>query len=228
MVLKKRTTKYGEEIMPEIITLKKYLRNYNKIILDFDGVIKDSVNCKLEGFLSLFPEASQEQKEYIEKHHLENGGVTRTQKIEKYYTHITNKLPSQTLLRELCEKFSYSVVDKVVSADYFVEIIDIINNTSADLYVASATPHDELKKILDRINIIGKFKEIFGSPISKSKAILSIIKSNDMKKEDIVFIGDSLQDYEAGKANHIDFIRAKNNFNTHIDVSEFNWYRSHV
>ena len=56
------------------------------IIWDFDGVIKDSVNIKGELFVNLFINENKFIKEKIYKHHQENGGLSRVEKLKIYYT----------------------------------------------------------------------------------------------------------------------------------------------
>ena len=62
----------------------KHLNEYDLIFWDFDGVIKDSVGVKGEAFKTLFADYGNKVQEKIYCHHIENGGMSRHQKIPIY------------------------------------------------------------------------------------------------------------------------------------------------
>ena len=57
------------------------------------------------------------------------------------------------------------------------------------------------------------FDSINGSPESKDQHIKKILRNWKYKKKDIIFIGDSLNDYNVAKKNGIIFFGIKNEFN---------------
>ena len=57
------------------------------------------------------------------------------------------------------------------------------------------------------------FKSINGSPESKEEHIKKIIIKGNYKKKEILFIGDSDNDYNAAKKNKIKFLGIINEFN---------------
>ena len=50
------------------------------VILDFDGVILDSVNIKTEAFKEIFNRESKVIQNKIVNYHLKNGGISREKK----------------------------------------------------------------------------------------------------------------------------------------------------
>ena len=65
---------------------------------DFDGVIVDSIAIKEKAFVSLFENYGSEIQKKVAAHHLNNGGITRLDKI-KYYFQNTEESSPQLLLR---------------------------------------------------------------------------------------------------------------------------------
>ena len=53
---------------------------------DFDGVIVDSVQIKAKAFALLFESHGSQIQEKIVSHHLNNGGMTRSEKIKYYFS----------------------------------------------------------------------------------------------------------------------------------------------
>ena len=62
--------------------------NWNAVFFDFDGVIPDSVYVKTKPFAKIFRHYGPEVEQAVVDHHLANGGVSRFEKFEYYYTHI--------------------------------------------------------------------------------------------------------------------------------------------
>ena len=60
------------------------LDNYSLIFLDFDGVIKESVEIKTRAFVELFMAYGQDVASKVKKHHMENGGMSRFDKMPIY------------------------------------------------------------------------------------------------------------------------------------------------
>ena len=58
------------------------------IILDFDGVILDSIPVKTEAFKQLFSDFSDDDVDLLIDFHLKNGGMSRYKKIEYFFKNI--------------------------------------------------------------------------------------------------------------------------------------------
>jgi beta-phosphoglucomutase-like phosphatase (HAD superfamily) len=63
------------------------------------------------------------------------------------------------------------------------------------LYLASATPHEELALILEARKLTGYFKDFFGAPKSKAQSFSEIARRENVKPQKILFIGDSAEDH---------------------------------
>ncbi len=74
------------------------------------------------------------------------------------------------------------------------------------VFLISATPHEELLTICEARGILGYFKGAFGAPYEKSEIGEKIVSDCHYRKEHIVFIGDSLSDFNAAAAMNVKFI----------------------
>ena len=58
---------------------------FQAILLDFDGVLAESMNIKTEAFAQLFEPFGDEIVKKVVKHHIKHGGISRYKKIKYYY-----------------------------------------------------------------------------------------------------------------------------------------------
>ena len=178
------------------------------IIFDFDGVIIESVNIKTEAFAEIYRSHGPKVVERVVEHHMANGGMSRFEKFKLYHRELLGKKLSDDGLSEITHQFSRMVTQKVIEAPYVKGAIEFIesNYTSFDLFISSATPENELREIIEKRKISRYFKEIFGSPETKSDHIRRIIRRYNYGSSEVVFIGDAINDKEAAELNGICFI----------------------
>ena len=92
--------------------------------------------------------------------------------------------------------------------------------------VNSATPEDELRKIIKARNWDTYFRFVYGSPSSKYENSEIILKKTNINRADVVFFGDDVNDYNAAKLSTIEFIginysmKTKPTFNHYSDFSQ--------
>ena len=175
---------------------------FKAIIFDFDGVIIESFDIKTQAFRELFKIYPAHVEEIV-KYHQQNGGVSRYKKFEHIYINILRKPFDEATSKQLGEKFSELVVEEVKKCPYVPGALEYIRERSRNsrLFIASGTPEEELRNIIDARGLSGYFRGIYGSPATKSEIIMQILKSEKLKKEDVIFVGDTITDYrEADKA----------------------------
>jgi HAD superfamily hydrolase (TIGR01549 family) len=181
------------------------LKKYNIIFWDFDGVIKESVEIKGIAFKRLFHQFGDDIVNKIEKHHLNNGGISRYEKIP-LYLNWAGIVSDNTTIERYANDFSKIVIKAVVDSNWVDGVKEyILNNYNNQKYfLLTATPQEEIEIILNKLEIINCFENIYGSPNKKEIIINKILSSNMSKKS--VMIGDSKSDYSAALMNKIDFI----------------------
>ena len=177
------------------------------IIFDFDGVILDSMAVKSNAFVELFRDYPKWAIDAIVNYHTENGGMSRRQKIEYFYSQIIKeKAPCE--LSQLEEKFGCYVL-KILQDPALVikDCSDFIQNTYPflPLFVASAAPEDEVIELLKHHRLFHYFTAIGGSPRLKSDIINDFLVRFDLDSESCVLIGDSVNDLKAAQKSGVHF-----------------------
>jgi len=192
---------------------------YKTIIFDFDGVIIDSNHVKDEAFFSIFLDYGEKVASFSRNYHLKNRGISRFDKVE--YVIEKFKLPKEDY-NKIINNFS-SIVFKGVCNSPFVEGVKefLDNNHKAyNFYIISATPSDELLKILDELNIRRFFKKSYGSPNDKKYWLADLIEKNVISRKDSLFIGDAYSDKDAAAKYSIDFCLRLTGNNDHLIDSD--------
>lgn len=177
------------------------------IILDFDGVILESVNVKTDAFRELFSGEKEHVKEIVEFHR-QNGGMSRFDKFRYIYKIILQRELSDAQFRFLSERFSELVFDAILKTPFVPGAMEFLDrwSTRIPLYIVSATPEEELIQIIKKRNIPGYFRGIFGSPGKKADQIMQIVQTTHCQTSEVIFIGDAINDLIAAESSGVRFI----------------------
>ncbi len=155
---------------------------FKVIVLDFDGVILESLDIKTKAFLKVFS-GYPEHAEEIARYHLQNGGVSRYKKFE----HICNNILRIPLRdgesEELGKHFSEAVINEMLMCPFVKGALEFLEKYSriATLYIASGTPEDELRYIVEKRGLSKYFKAVYGTPALKTDIIINIIDNEKIK-----------------------------------------------
>ncbi len=175
---------------------------------DFDGVLVDSVPIKARAFAILFESYGSEIENRVVEHHLNNGGMTRKEKIHYYFENYINKPVTEKILDEQCEKFSSIVENSVAAAEEIKGATVFLKRVSkkTDCFIVSATPDDELIRIVEKRGIKDCFIEISGSGKSKTDTINYLLKKYSLNSSRCIFFGDAMSDCIAARNCSVPFI----------------------
>jgi phosphoglycolate phosphatase-like HAD superfamily hydrolase len=171
------------------------------IVLDFDGVVVESNNIKHQAFSELFSEFPEDHSA-IMAYHLSHNAVNRHEKFRHIMEHIFKQEYDKSLAAKWAAQFSALTLDRIIRCPYVDGALEFLEYFSRKypLYLASATPLDELDIILKRRGAIKYFKRFYGAPTPKVKMLEEIARDEMINHRDILYIGDSREDYEAARA----------------------------
>lgn len=177
------------------------------VIFDFDGVLVESVDIKTDAFRELLKDYPQHIEKLIQ-YHIDNGGVSRVEKIKYFYEKILKEELTENNLKSICARFSELVVDKVVSAKWVSGAKELLEYGLGrwDMFVVSGTPEEEMRLIIKRRKMAIYFKEVFGSPRKKEDIVKGLLDRFGYERNSVVFVGDAVTDFNAAKKNQILFI----------------------
>ena len=184
------------------------------VILDFDGVIKDSLDAKADAFCSLFENTDPKTLEKIKTHHWLNGGISRSKKLP-YYLELAGIPPSDSVLREKLDQLGKIMINKVLECEWVPYALQFIseNRYNQNIYIASAAPKEELEEICNQSSISQYIKKIYGSNSTKQEALKDIMREEQCEPSSCVFVGDSLGDIKAANETMMQFILRQHQYN---------------
>lgn len=181
--------------------------NFKVIILDFDGVVLESIEVKNKAFLRVYEDYPEYAKE-ITQYHLQNGGISRYKKFEHINKNILDIPINDSIMKELSLKFSETVINEMLKCSFVDGALEFLVKYSGitRIYVASGTPQDELRLIVKYRKLQPYFKGVYGTPSSKVEILKNILGEEKITDKDAIYVGDALTDYESAKETKIPFI----------------------
>lgn len=178
------------------------------IFWDFDGVIMDSMPTRTKGFSSVLKDFPSEQVDALIDFHNKNGGLSRYVKFRYFFEQIRGETISDEKVMHYARIFSEimlnTLMDKSLLIADSLQFIKI-NYVRYEMHIVSGSDGDELKKICHAIDIDKYFKSINGSPTPKTRLVEYLLIEQNYNKNDVILVGDSINDYEACTNNGISF-----------------------
>jgi phosphoglycolate phosphatase-like HAD superfamily hydrolase len=178
------------------------------IFFDFDGVILESAGIKIDAFRKLFERDYSEKTDAIVDYHIANMGISRFVKFRHIYKNILNLPLAGVDETALGQKFSDIVFEEIIKAPFVDGAKEFIvrNQKRYRMFIASGTPHEELREILQCRQIRHLFDDFRGSPELKPDIINGLLKRHSLRKEEAVFVGDAESDLLAAKETGVHFV----------------------
>ena len=176
--------------------------NWEAVFFDFDGVILDSVDVKTRAFVKMFRHYGPEVEKAVVDYHLANGGVSRFKKFEYYYKNLLQKPITQDILEALGREFNQLAMEGVLAAPFIdgaLETLKQLKQQGIPAFVASGTPDEEIKAIVEKRYLALYFLEVHGSPRTKQEIVMDIAGRYGYQLGKCLFIGDATTDYEAAR-----------------------------
>ncbi len=177
------------------------------IIFDFDGVICESVEVKTIAFRRLFEDHPKHLDQIIEYHKI-NGGLSRYEKFKVIYRDFLKKSLSEQESQKLGEKFTQYSLEAVLACEYVAGAVEFLKkyHKKLKLFIVSGTPEDEMRMIVKKRGLTKYFQAVYGSPRKKDELIKHILKESKLKPNNVIFVGDSINDYEGAVKAGVEFI----------------------
>jgi len=184
------------------------------VFWDFDGVIKDSVAAKSDGFEQLFLRYGKEVASRVRQHHEAHSGVSRYEKMPIYLNWVGEPVTGARI-QEFCDRFSKLVLQAVIDSPWVPGVREYLqkHHLLQRFVLLTATPQEEINRILHLLDIAHCFVQISGAPAHKVTAIAQILRRLQCAAEDALMIGDSASDLYAAEANSVAFLLRRTTIN---------------
>jgi phosphoglycolate phosphatase-like HAD superfamily hydrolase len=181
--------------------------NYQSWFFDCDGVILDSNQLKTDVFHELALPYGKDAAKQLVKYHLENGGISRFEKLTYFFNIILQKEDGQDDVKEALKQFGLRTKQKLVESTTtpgFNKFVKSITGKS-DCYIVSGGLQSELHEVFKEKDLDKYFVKILGSPMSKEQIFNGLIRTGEFKQPSI-YIGDSRYDHQVAHQFNLDFI----------------------
>jgi len=190
------------------------------VVFDFDGVLVSSNAVKRQAYTDIFTDAGLDAAAVVAAVLGEDVNGDRYETIRRILQRLglAGLINGDTLddrvawyaerYNEICEAHAATCDEVPGASDALTRLAE-----RYALYVVSATPTAPLRRIVERRGWTGRFRAVLGRPTSKDEHLRSIMASEGIGSEAIVFVGDGLLDLQAAQAAGCRFIGVRNRFN---------------
>jgi HAD superfamily hydrolase (TIGR01549 family) len=199
---------------------RSILQRYPTLFWDFDGVIKESVVVKSEAFQRLFAPFGPTVAARVREHHECHGGMSRSEKLPLYLKWAGCDGSAEEVER-YSERFSLAVCQAVIECPWVAGAREYLQSSSQRqcCVLVTATPQLEMENILQALDAIRWFSDVYGTPTSKAEAIASVLARRSCRRSEALMIGDSEADHAAAEAAGVDFLLRRTDLNRALQRS---------
>jgi len=182
-------------------------RRFAAMIFDFDGVIVESTALKTEAFRRLFADRPNHLKAIVDLHR-RHAGVDRLTKFEMIYRDILREPLTASTKRDLAARFAQLVEDAVVECPMVPGAAELLATLDGRVpaAVVSATPQQEIDRIVARRGVAHFFRAVRGSPPGKTEAVHDLLAEQGWAAAHVLMVGDADADLAAARSNGLAFI----------------------
>ena len=193
------------------------------LVLDFDGLLVESEEIKDTAFVEVFA-AYPAHREAIRRYVVSNRRVGRHAKFRHIAETLLGLPHTEADAERIAAAFSAYTRSRIVACPYVRGAPELLAcfDGRVPMYLASATPEDELAPIVEARNLARYFKRIFGAPAKKADVLREVMKSEGAAAAETMLVGDSLADLEAAREVGAAFVgrNREDDFSVH-DVPRF-------
>ncbi|CAO3440260.1 HAD family hydrolase [Azospirillum endophyticum] len=181
---------------------------WDAIIFDFDGVLADSNDLKGETFVALYADEEPAVQAALRAYHRANGGMPRREKLTRFEREVLGREISEERLDRLVDGFAAAVEQAVIDCAEIPGAADFLAAHAGHLplFVISATPHEEMLRIVAGRGMADRFVSVHGSPPRKADTAAMLLARHGLRPERVAFVGDAVQDYAAAAELKLAFV----------------------
>lgn len=182
--------------------------DYRYLVFDFDGVLAESNEIRFQGFENLFADLPADVRARFMAFVKVNGGLSRYGKIRHLYADLLGQPISEDRVYELAGRYSELVAGRVIEAQAVPGSLEFLREYADrfEFAVVSGSDQNELRQVCQARGIDGYFRAILGSPTEKTQNLIELVTSQGWDRQACVYVGDSVNDYDAAMEAGIGFI----------------------
>ena len=213
---------YGMNNMYQNLKEKIFLDNISKkvntIVLDFDDTIVWSEEIKSNKFIEISSKYGKIGEEFYNENMKDNiKGYNRYE----YLHHLCTFLYERNLIKdlkkmysELVDKYTNEVRKEILENDEVKNVSKVLKHLHKEgykLYISSKSVKSDIDYILKEKNLLSLFSDTYDQTVEKVNHVKQIMRENNIKSENILFMGDSIGDYHTAMTTNCYFIGIEKN-----------------
>ncbi len=178
------------------------------LLLDFDGVLCQSVALKADAFAEIYADLGPEAVAAVRAYHAARGGLSRVHKI-RHYQRTLRGSDDEAEIARLVNRFGSRVRDKVIAAPEVPgagALLEAALHCGVPCHVISGTPEPEMREIVEKRGMAPFFRSVLGSPVRKPVHVQSLIEAGPLAPSRCLMIGDAMEDHAAAAAHGVPFL----------------------
>ena len=178
------------------------------LALDFDGVVVESVEIKNRAFGELFRDSHPHLVEEVVAFQIANGGLSRFEKFPLIYERILGEPFPVGESERLDRRLTELVYEGVATCPFVPGARKAIEEASrhVPVYVASATPEEEVRSLVEARSLAPFVTAAYGSPVRKADNLKRIVEEVGCAADEVLFVGDTISDQRAGREAGVRFV----------------------
>lgn len=184
------------------------MRNsYATLVFDCDGVVLNSNAIKTGAFAQVAAPYGAEAAAALVTYHVQNGGISRFEKLRYFQTQILGRPHSSTEIEQLCDAYGARVFDALLTCDVAPGLRHIRKSMpNVRWMIVSGGAGNELNEVFATRGLLDLFDGgIHGSPASKDEIFERELASGRLARPAIYF-GDSEYDHRAATRAEVAFV----------------------
>jgi len=191
------------------------------MVFDFDGVIIDSTEVKVDEYRNLFSQFTKNEVTLnkIINIYRNSAGIPRETTLKKVFKEVLDKTISDQEVENLSLDYSKKIfqrLETILPLKGFLEYIAI--HKEINKHIISGAPNSDVSYLIKKLNLTKYFKSIKGGPLNKKNEITNIRKLAKVKAQNIIYFGDQKNDCIAAKSAGVNFIGI--NAGSNLDTME--------
>ena len=179
------------------------------MVFDFDGVIIDSAEVKIDEYRNLFSQFTKNETTLNEIINIykNSAGIPRETTLKKVFKVVLNKTISNQEVENLSLDFSKRIFRRLEAIEPLKGVLEYLTiHREVNKYIISGAPNSDVSYLTKKLKLSKYFKSIKGGPLNKKNEMINIRKLTNVKAQEIVYFGDQKNDCIAAKSAGVGFI----------------------
>jgi HAD superfamily hydrolase (TIGR01549 family) len=186
------------------------------VVFDFDGTLVDSSAIKKNSFMHALGAGKTVDQDKCEQAYTAHGTINRIRLLALSFTDIYSRPPSPEEHEELVGAYTAyfrAHMDQVMLfpglSEFYAKFGD-----RYQLMISSNAPRPEIAELCDKLNISQYFTRIYGHPVGKAEALLKILADLELTQDNVLYIGDRVEDGIVADSVGVAFFRLDPGFHS--------------